>query len=58
MCFIFYVQIDSCGQYLDTEHTCSANFYIINANTSLSDPLSANITVVYDKDIQCDEFVS
>jgi len=52
-------QIDSCGQYDDDEYDCRANFYISSINVSaLSVEHSLNITVYYDREIECDEFVS
>lgn len=52
-------QIESCGQYDDDEYDCRANFYIATKNVSATEfANSLNITVFYDKEIECDEFVS
>ncbi|KAL5270608.1 hypothetical protein ACHWQZ_G001345 [Mnemiopsis leidyi] len=50
-------QVEACGQYDDDEYDCRANFYIAKMNMSATDfEQSLNITVFYDKEIECDEF--
>ena len=57
--WIYELQVDACGQYDDDEFDCRANFYIAQMNVSaLSIEDSLNITVFYDREIDCDEFVS
>ena len=51
--------MEACGQYDDDEYDCRANFYIGQMNVSATNfDQSLNITVFYDKEIECDEFVS
>ena len=51
--------MEACGQYDDDEYDCRANFYIATMNVSATDfEQMLNITIFYDKEIECDEFVS
>jgi hypothetical protein len=51
-------KVDGCGQYDDDEYNCRVNFYIARYEnvTSLTVENSMNITIFYDKEIECDEF--